>query len=217
MNEIIFEENTPVSICLAKTLIRNTGNISADTITFQMDSGEKESRIFLENVCMCDAEMLATQASDKLDIILEYKDTCYSIQNLYLFMEKIKIHNGKIMCSLYFDNKLSTQQETLSIRPDPVVKMDLLDYPALRVEGAKGDIEFVSSTHEQFSGRSSIHGVRPLYTKNEEGQKEEIHTPHSNLLQTLDVFSSREKVATLKVGQGYWTLRLIPASQGIGA
>lgn len=47
MNEIIFQENTPVTISLAKTMIRNHGKISIAPITYQMESHSMDSRLYI--------------------------------------------------------------------------------------------------------------------------------------------------------------------------
>lgn len=212
MNEIIFQENTPVTISLAKTMIRNHGKISIDPITYQMESHSMDSRLYIEDITLCDVELLDFHTSEMLNIIIEYQNKCYCIKNLYLFMEKIRLQNHQILCSLYFDNKIAPEEKKTTLEIESILNMDLLDYPLLKIKGKKIDMELSFATYEQFFKRSSISGIRPIYKEVEKNQNSVLKSP-----QIVDIFSGEQQVATLKVGQNYWDLHLLPKAQWAGA
>lgn len=123
-------------------------------------------------------------------------------------MEKIRLQNHQILCSLYFDNKIAPEEKKTTLEIESILNMDLLDYPLLKIKGKKIDMELSLATHDQFFKRSSISGIRPIYKEVEKNQNSVLKSP-----QIVDIFSGEQQVATLKVGQNYWDLHLLPKAQ----
>ena len=200
MDTILVEEDTPIIVGLAKTLIPNHGIISADTITYKMKTGSSDSRIYLENMAVADIELIYFKPDTCLDIVLEYKNRCYRINNLYLFSETIIVKEQRIFCDLFFDNKISSDKngENLVIEEIPQIKWQ--EKPLLNIHEPVSNMEISAFTHKQFFKRSSIIGVNPLY-KEEEAQKIE-----PDISREIHIHSGTELVGILKTEHAHYDM-----------